>query len=79
MYKQDLEQILLGIDEEAELEIGPRDDRPSVLLVGGSAFMLNDVTNRSVTHDIDVFEADRCLPRDHSSIPRGEWYGGGIL
>lgn len=23
--------------------------------------MLNDVTNRSVTHDIDVFEADRCL------------------
>lgn len=54
MHKQDLEQTLLGIDEEAELEIGPRDDRPS-------AFMLNDVTNRSVTHDIDVFEADRCL------------------
>ena len=50
MYKQDLEQTLLGIDEEAELEIGPRDDRPSVVLVGGSAFMLND-----------VFEADRCL------------------
>lgn len=61
MYKQDLEQTLLGIDEEAELEIGPRDDRPSVILVGGCAFMLNDVTNRSVTHDIDVFEADRCL------------------
>lgn len=61
MYKQDLEQTLLDIDEEAELEIGPRDDRPSVVLVGGSAFMLNDVTNRSVTHDIDVFEADRCL------------------
>ncbi len=61
MYKHDLEQTLLGIDEEAELEIGPRDDRPSVVLVGGSAFMLNDVTNRSVTHDIDVFEADRCL------------------
>ena len=61
MYKQDLEQTLLGIDEEAELEIGPRDDRPNVVLVGGSAFMLNDVTNRSVTHDIDVFEADRCL------------------
>lgn len=36
MYKQDLEQTLLGIDEEAELEIGPRDDRPSVVLVGGS-------------------------------------------
>lgn len=61
MYKQDLEQTLLGIDEEAELEIGPRDDRPNVVLVGGSAFMLNDVTNRSVTHDIDVFEADKCL------------------
>ena len=61
MYKQDLEQTLLGIDEEAELEIGPRGDRPNVVLVGGSAFMLNDVTNRSVTHDIDVFEADRCL------------------
>ena len=53
MYKQDLEQTLLGIDEEAELEIGPRDDRPSV---GGQV-----------------------PPRDHSSIPRGEWYGGGIL
>ena len=39
MYKQDLEQTLLGIDEEAELEIGPRDDRPSVVLVGGSAFI----------------------------------------
>ena len=61
MYKQDLERTLLGINEEAELEIGPRDDRPNVVLVGGSAFMLNDVTNRSVTHDIDVFEADRCL------------------
>lgn len=35
MYKKDLKQILLGIDEEAELEIGPRDDRPSVVLVGG--------------------------------------------
>lgn len=33
MYKQDLEQTLLGIGEEAELEIGPRDDRPSVVLV----------------------------------------------
>ena len=61
MYKQDLEQTLLGIDEGAELEIGPRDDRPNVVLVGGNAFMLNDVTNRSVTHDIDVFEADKCL------------------
>ena len=56
MYKQDLEESLLDIDEEAELVIGPRDDRPSVVLVGGSAFMLNDVPNRSVTHDIDVFE-----------------------
>lgn len=61
MHKHDLEQTLLDIDEEAELEIGPRGDRPSVVLVGGSAFILNDLTNRSVTHDIDVFEADRCL------------------
>lgn len=71
MYKQDLEQTLLGIDEEAELEIGPRDDRPSVVLVGGSAFMLNDVTNRSVTHDIDVFEADRCLREIMARYPEG--------
>lgn len=71
MYKQDLEQTLLGIDEEAELEIGPRDDRPSVVLVGGSAFMLNDVTNRSVTHDIDVFEADRCLREIIARYPEG--------
>lgn len=34
MYKQDLEQTLLGIDEEAELEIGPRDDRPNVVIGG---------------------------------------------
>lgn len=61
MHKHDLEQTLLDIDEEAELEIGPRGDRPSVVLVGGSAFILNDLTNRSVTHDIDVFEADRRL------------------
>ena len=61
MYRQDLKDTLLGIDEEAELEIGPRGDRPSVVLVGGSALILNDVTNRSVTHDIDVFEVDRCL------------------
>ena len=59
MYMQDLKNTLLGIDEEAELEIGPREERPGVVLVGGSAFILNDVTNRSVTHDIDVFEADR--------------------
>lgn len=61
MYKQDLQNTLLGIDEEANLELGPREEGPSVVLVGGSAFILNDVTNRSVTHDIDVFEADRCL------------------
>lgn len=30
MYKQDLKDTLLGIDEEAELEIGPRGDRPSI-------------------------------------------------
>lgn len=34
MHKHDLEQTLLDIDEEAELEIGPRGDRPSVVLVG---------------------------------------------
>lgn len=61
MYKQDLKNTLLGIDEEAGLEIGPREEKPGIVLVGGSAFILNDVTNRSVTHDIDVFEADRCL------------------
>ena len=38
MYKQDLEQTLLGIDEEAELEIGPRDDRPSVVIGGRKRF-----------------------------------------
>ena len=38
MYKQDLKNTLLGIDEEAELEIGPREERPGVVLVGGSAF-----------------------------------------
>ena len=31
--------------------------------------MLNDVTNRSVTHDIDVFEADRCLRKIIARYP----------
>lgn len=52
MYKQDLQNTLLGIGEEANLELGPREEGPSVVLAGGSAFILNDVTNRSVTHDI---------------------------
>lgn len=58
MQKSDLENILLAIDEEAYLILGKVDPKPKVVIVGGAAFLLRDITPRKVTHDIDVFHAD---------------------
>ncbi len=55
MDKSVLQKTLLDIDEEAYLTIGVASPLPKVIIVGGAAFMLQDLTDRSVTHDIDVF------------------------
>ena len=61
MIKADLVKTLLDIDEEVSLSTEPGARRPSVVLVGGAAFMLRDLTSRSVTHDIDVLMADETV------------------
>ena len=50
--------MLLDIDEEAFLQLGETAIFMQVVIVGGAAFMLCDLTNRTVTHDIDVFQAE---------------------
>lgn len=53
--KDRLVELLLSIDEEATLLLNETNSyRYSVVIVGGSAFMLNELTNRPATHDIDV-------------------------
>ena len=52
--KEGLAELLLAIDEEAALALGVPDGRYPVIIVGGSAFLLNDLTNRPTTHDVDV-------------------------
>jgi hypothetical protein len=61
MDKSTLEKTLLGIDEEAYLALGVKDPLPKVVIVGGAAFMLRDLTQRSITHDIDLFSAERSV------------------
>lgn len=59
--KEALEKTLLDIDEEASLLLDGERARPRVIVVGGSAFMLHDLTARPATHDIDVLEADAAV------------------
>ncbi|MGN0262716.1 MAG: DUF6036 family nucleotidyltransferase [Eggerthellaceae bacterium] len=61
MNKKDLVQTLLSIDEETWLTIGQRDPKPLVVIVGGAAFMLRDLTPRKVTHDIDIYAANEAI------------------
>ncbi|MGN0078427.1 MAG: DUF6036 family nucleotidyltransferase [Coriobacteriales bacterium] len=61
MQRGTLIKTLLDIDEEAGLELGLLPCRPSVLIVGGAAFMLRELTPRKVTHDIDVYHADKAV------------------
>ncbi len=56
MYRDELRETLLSIDEEASLLFGDLFDRLDVVLVGGGALILRELTGRAVTHDIDVFE-----------------------
>ena len=57
---ESLRKLLLEIDEEAELELGC-EKRYSVVIVGGAAFMLDRLTDRNATRDVDVLRADEAV------------------
>lgn len=57
MKRNDLKKLLLDIDEEAFLLLGALSVKPRVVIVGGAAFLLRDITPRKVTHDVDIYEA----------------------
>ena len=60
-YSQErLRELLREIDEEVELEVG-LGKRHSVVVVGGAAVLLADLTNRTATHDVDVLRADEAI------------------
>ena len=59
--KDRLVSLLQAIDEEAFLLFGATDPHLSMVIVGGSAFLLQDLTSRSVTHDIDVLSCHEAL------------------
>lgn len=58
MDKNELLKTLLAIDEEAFLMDSERPTRSQVIIVGGAAFLLRDMTARRITHDIDILQAD---------------------
>lgn len=70
MQRSALIKTLLDIDEEVGLELGNLPCRPSVLIVGGAAFMLRELTPRKVTHDIDVYHADGSVAEILSRYPQ---------
>ena len=55
-----LRDLLLEIDEEVELEVDT-EGRYSIVIVGGAAFMLANLTGRNATHDVDVLRADEAI------------------
>ena len=59
--KERLVELLLTIDEEATLLLGGQGKRYPVVIVGGSAILLHDLTNRPTTHDIDVLSCHAAL------------------
>ncbi|MBR2836082.1 MAG: hypothetical protein IKE43_10320 [Coriobacteriales bacterium] len=61
MIKAQLIKTLLSIDEEAHLILGDMTPKPSIVLVGGAAFILRDLTMRQVTHDVDVLMVETCI------------------
>ena len=69
MQKTDLEEMLLSIDEEAYLLLGAANPKPKVVIVGGAAFLLRDLTPRKVTHDIDIYHADDAVAEVLASYP----------
>lgn len=63
LYGKDrLIELLLKMDEEAALLLDNKgEERYPVVIVGGSAFMLCDLTNRPATHDIDVLSCHEAV------------------
>lgn len=59
--KERLVELLLTMDEEATLLLGTDSQRFPVVIVGGSAFLLHDLTNRPATHDVDVLSCHAAL------------------
>ena len=59
--KERLVELLLAIDEEATLALGEDSERYPIVIVGGSAFLLHDLTNRPATHDVGVLSCHAAL------------------
>ena len=59
--KERLVELLLTIDEEAALLLDDQDQRYPVVIVGSSAILLHDLTNRPTTHDVDVLSCHAAL------------------
>ena len=59
--KSQLVAMLVKIDEEAALVLDVVDKRFPVVIVGGSAFLLHDLTKRPTTHDVDVLSCHEAL------------------
>ena len=59
--KERLVELLLTMDEEATLLLGADGRCFPVVIVGGSAFLLHDLTNRPTTHDVDVLSCHAAL------------------
>lgn len=69
MDRDSLSKMLLDIDEEAWLIIGEQFPKPRVIIVGGAAFILRDLTSRVATHDVDVYQSDEAVREILSRYP----------
>lgn len=56
-----LERVLRSIDEETLLTLGKPETHQQVIIVGGSALMLRDLTRRPATDDIADPESPQAL------------------
>ncbi|MDM8300284.1 DUF6036 family nucleotidyltransferase [Collinsella tanakaei] len=56
-----LKELLTDLDEEAYFALGASEEKMPLVIAGGSAFILHEVTNRPVTHDVDILNADSRL------------------
>ena len=56
-----LTKLLLDLDEEARLVFGCLEEKMTLVIVGDSAFILNRITKRPVTHDVDILSVDQRL------------------
>lgn len=59
--KDELTELLVRVDTETFLSIGELQPHAHMVIVGGSAFILSDLTRRPVTCDVDVFAVDSAI------------------